>query len=312
LPQYLPHGLQLDVGLLQPLLVTNRLLAQSSSNAAGPSSATANAVSSATEEQIIGCAEAARCSNNLGLAARLLQRQSNDTAEAGQPRHVPLRLRIAEAAVAWTESPHAVGRLAAAEQLAASLKAATVEPADGIPVSKLRARGWLLLHSWLSGLGLPPLLANELLGVFSASLATSADAVQSQELVKQLAPLDNMQLTPVHRASAACLRAAVSSDEHSSEAWRALGVWLSGFLQTHSPSAPDAGDAPSNDVADPASKAARGMAFAAYCRSLRAAGLSQVWLDAICSVRCGACIPTCFTLDVLLTQSLPWTKLAFR
>jgi len=277
--QNLPHGLQLDVGLLQPLLATNRLLAHSSSNAAAAGSAAATAVSSATEEQIVGCAEAARRSNNLGLAARLLQFQSSDTTETGPFRQVPLRLRIAEAEVAWAESPHAASRLAAAEQLAASLKAATVESAGGILTSKLRARGWLLLHSWVSGLGLPPLLVNELLSVFSASLATSADAVQSQELFKQLDALDNLQLTPVQRASAACLRAAVSSDEHSSEAWRALGVWLSDVLQTHSASAGDTVDAPSSESVNSSSQDARGMAFVAYCRSLQAAGLSQVRFD---------------------------------
>ena len=277
--QDLPYGFQLDVALLQPVLVINRLLERSNSDAEVASSAGATALSSATSEQIVNCVEAARRSGNLGLAARLLQHQNNDTAEAGQPRHVPLRLRIAEAEVAWAESPHAVGRLAIAEQLAASLKAATDESADGIPPSKLRARGWLLLHSWLSGLGLPQLLVNELLSVSFASLTTSEDAVHPEGLLKQLAASDSLQLTPMQRVSAACLRAAVSSDEHSSKAWRALGVWLSDFLQTQSSSAVYAGDAPSSKAAGPASQDARGMAFVAYCRSLRAAGLSQARLD---------------------------------
>ena len=279
LGQNLPHGLQLDVALLQPLLVTSRLLGHSSSNAAAAGSAAVTAFSIAAEEQVVACAEAARRSNNLGLAARLLQFQSSYSAEAGTLRHVPLSLRIAQAEVAWAESPHAAGRLAAAEQLAASLKAATVQSAEGVPTSKLRARGWLLLHSWLLRLDLPPLIVNELLSVSFASLTTPGDAVHPEGVLEQLAALDSLQLTAVQRASAACLRAGVSSDKHSSEAWRALGVWLSDFLQTQSSNALNAGDAASSEAAGPASPDARRMAFLAYCRSLRAAGLSQVRFD---------------------------------
>ena len=279
--QALPHGLRLDVALLHPVIVTSRLIAHSRLDSAVEGSAATDALSSAVSEQIVRCADAARQSGNPGLAGRLLQHHSHASAATGAQKRSPLRLDVARAEVAWAEASLEAGRLEAAEQLAAGLRAASAASDAGSSAREVRARGWLLLHSWLPELEAAPSVVDRLLSEFCLSIPASDVAAESHEQHEQLAALDDLQLTPAQRMSALCLRAAIASDEHSSQAWRALGIWLSGIIEASSNSGDGAGagHAPASEAADLSSRDARCMALLAYCRSLRAAGLSQVWSE---------------------------------
>ena len=270
--QGLPEGLGLDVALLQPVLLSKSLLARHNTDAANMGAAVASASSSAAVELFATAAAAARHSGNVAFASRLLQQASAEDASGLEA----LRIRIAAGELSWAESPLATGRLEVLKQLAASLNAATAGPAEGSPTGGLRARGWMLLHSWLSELEPASQQLGDVLSMSSPTPATSGEDLVAGGHRKQLALLDTMELTPGQRASAVCLRAAIAAHEDSSEAWRALGVWLSDCMAASSLGAADAGDAQANGAADRDSWDARGLALLAYCQSLRAAGLSKV------------------------------------
>ena len=267
----LPEGLGIDIALFQPVLAASRMLVKPDVDAAATSTEGDASCGGVTEQLLLQCAAAARRRGNLALTARLLQQCRDLTAP---DEAAGLAKRIEQAELVWAESPLPEGRLQAAKLLSDRLRlpiaGASEASASG---DQLKARGWLLFHSWLVELNAARHEQAENSSIFPADAFDRAHGLIGH--FDQLSVLEQMQLSAAERDAAFCLQSAVAADENSAGAWRALGAYLHGTTAAPAGTEEQA-DAAVGARADRTGRQARGTALFAFCQSLRAAGLSQV------------------------------------
>ena len=289
----LPESLGLDVGLLRPVLAAEHLLARRDVDASADSTEDALPRGSVMDRLLLQAAAAARRGGNLALTARLLLQQCRDAAAPDSASDAPLGManRVEHAELVWAESPLPAGRLEAAKLLLDSLRLTDAAASEAETISgQLKARAWLLLQSWLSELHGAQHDQDDPLVMLPTDNVIAAHGVNGR--LDRLAVLDHLQLSSAQRDMAVCLRSAVAADEHSAEAWRALGLWLGGIT------AAAVGVENPTDVAvigggDGVRGQARGAALFAFCQSLRAAGRSQVPSLTVTRVCCVSCFYWC-------------------
>jgi hypothetical protein len=255
------------------VLAAERLLASSDVDASADSTEDAVPRGGVMDQLLLQAAAAARRRGNLALTARLLQ-QCRDAAAPNSTSAVRVLLatHIEQAKLAWAESQLPAGRLEAAKLLGDSLCSADGAAVAETTSGQLKARAWLLLHSWLSELHAARHEHDDLFGMLPADTFCPAHRLNGR--LDRLAVLDQLQLSDAQRDMAVCLRSAVAEDEHSAEAWRALGVWLSAI--TAAAAGTESAGLAVTEGAERVRVQARGAALFAFCQSLRSAGLSQV------------------------------------